>query len=102
MPSHMKVAFDGVVLKAELEYETVQYWSVTIPAHVAKELALKPRDRFVVRVPGAVFWSECFGDAGDLAFQFPPEMARTFKKNSFFAANCFKIRPQDPRKSSGL
>ena len=35
-------------------------------------------DRFIVRVPGAVFWSECFGDAGDLAFQFPAEMARTF------------------------
>lgn len=74
----MKAAFDGIVLKAELEYETVQYWSVTIPANVEKDLALKPRDRFIVRVPGAVFWSECFGDPGDLALQFPAEMARTF------------------------
>lgn len=74
----MKAAFDGVVLKAELEYETVQYWSVAIPANVAKDLALKPRDRFIVRLAGAVFWSECFGQASDLAFSFPPEMARTF------------------------
>ena len=74
----MKAAFDGIVLKAELEYETVQYWSVAIPANVAKDLALKPRDRFIVRVPGAVFWSECFGDPNDLALQFPAEMARTF------------------------
>jgi len=39
---------------------------------------IKPRDRFIVRVPGAVFWSEAFGNAGDLVFSFPPEMARTF------------------------
>ncbi len=74
----MKAAYDGNILKAELEYETVQYWSVAIPASIEKDLALKPRDRFIVRVPGAVFWSECFGNPGDLVFSFPPEMARTF------------------------
>ena len=74
----MKVAYDGSILKTELEYETVQYWSVAIPSTVEKQLLLKPRDRFIVRVPGAVFWSEAFGEAGDLVFQFPAEMARTF------------------------
>lgn len=74
----MKVAYDGNILKTELEYETVQYWSVAIPANVEKELALKSRVRFIVRVPGAVFWSEAFGEPGDLVFSFPPEMARTF------------------------
>jgi hypothetical protein len=74
----MKAAYDGAILKADIEYETVQYWSVAIPPGVEKDLALKPRDRFIVRVPGAVFWSECFGSAGDLCFQFPAEMARTF------------------------
>lgn len=74
----MKATFDGAVLKLDIDYETVQYWSVAIPPTVEKELGLKPRDRFIVRVPGAVFWSECFGSPGDLVFQFPAEMARTF------------------------
>jgi len=74
----MKATFDAVVLKLELEYETVQYWSVAIPATIEKELALKPRDKFIIRFPGAVFWSECFGKPGDLCIQFPAEMARTF------------------------
>ena len=74
----MKAAFDGVVLKLDVDYETVQYWSVTIPPTVEQQLALKPRDKFIVRMPGAVFWSECFGRPGDLAIQFPAEMARTF------------------------
>lgn len=74
----MKAAFEGPVLKLDVEYETVQYWSVSIPPSAEKELGLKPRDRFIVRVPGAVFWSECFGAQGDLVFQFPAEMARTF------------------------
>jgi hypothetical protein len=74
----VKVAFDGVVLKLDVDYETVQYWSVAIPAAAERDLVLKPRDRFIVRVPGAVFWSECFGTPGDLVFQFPAEMARTF------------------------
>jgi hypothetical protein len=74
----MKTAYDGNIQKLDVEYETVQYWSVVIPPNVEKELALKPRDRFIVRVPGAVFWSEAFGTAGDLVFSFPPEMARTF------------------------
>jgi hypothetical protein len=73
----MKATFDGAVLKLDVDYETVQYWSVTIPANIEKELALKPRDRFIIRLPGAVFWSECFGAPGDLAIQFPAEMART-------------------------
>lgn len=74
----MKAAYDGIALKLDVDYETVQYWSVAIPANVEKDLGLRPRDRFIVRVPGAVFWSECFGKAGDLVFQFPAEMARTF------------------------
>jgi hypothetical protein len=73
----MKSAYDGTVLKIDVDYETVQYWSVTIPANVEKELAMRPRDRFIVRIPGAVFWAEAFGNPGDLAFAFPPEMART-------------------------
>lgn len=73
----MKASYDGVVLKADVSYETVQYWSVTIPPNVERELGLKPRDRFLVRIPGAFFRAECFGSPGDLAFQFPPEMART-------------------------
>jgi len=73
----MKVAFDGVVLKLDVDYETVQYWSVAIPPTAEKELGLKPRDRFTVRIPGAVFSADAFGSPGDLVFSFPPEMART-------------------------
>jgi antitoxin component of MazEF toxin-antitoxin module len=78
----MKAAFDGTILKVDVDYETVQYWSVAIPPAVEKELQLKPRDRFIVRIPGAVFWADGFGKPGDLAFSFPPEMARTLNLRS--------------------
>jgi hypothetical protein len=78
----MKTAFEGTVLKRDVDYETVQYWSMTIPPSAEKELLLKPRDRFIVRIPGAVFWSDCFGKPGDLAIQFPAEMARTLNLRS--------------------
>jgi len=78
----MKAAFDGVVLKVDVNYETVQYWSMTIPPDVERQLQLKPRDRFIMRIPGAVFWAEGFGKPGDLAIQFPAEVARTLNLRS--------------------
>jgi hypothetical protein len=73
----MKAAFDGIVLQTDFVYETVQNMSVDIPADVEKQLSLKPHARFVVRFPGAVFHADAFGAPGNLAFTFPPEIART-------------------------
>jgi len=73
----MKAAFDGIVLQTDFAYETVQNMSVDIPADIEKQLALKPHARFLVRFPGAVFYADAFGPPGNLAFTFPPEIART-------------------------
>ena len=95
----MKAAFDGVVLRLDVNYETVQYWSMTIPAEVERQLQLKPRDRFLVRIPGAVFWSDCFGKPGDLAIQFPAEVARTLNLRSGAKLKVELERPDATAKS---
>lgn len=73
----MKASFEGLVMQKDFVYETAPYMSVDIPADIEKQLAIKPKDRLLVRMPGAVFHTDTFGPVGNLAFTFPPEIGRT-------------------------
>ncbi len=73
----MKASFDGQVMRKDFNYSTVQFMSVDIPADVEKALGIKPKDRLLVHMPGALFHVDTFGPPGKLAFTFPPEIGRT-------------------------
>jgi hypothetical protein len=73
----MKATFEGQVMQKEFVYETVTIMSVDIPEDVERELGIQPKERLLVRMPGAVFHTDTFGSAGALSFTFPPEIGRT-------------------------
>ncbi|HEX9709994.1 MAG TPA: hypothetical protein VGB42_08540 [Candidatus Thermoplasmatota archaeon] len=94
----MKASFDGIVMQKDFVYETIPFMSVDIPEDVERQLGIKPKDRLLVRMPGAHFHTDTFGPPGNLAFTFPPEIGRTLSLRNKHKVK-FEVEPlQRPEK----
>ncbi len=93
----MKATFEGQVMQQDFNYSTVQFMSVDIPDDVEKELGIKPKDRLLVRMPGAVFHVATFGSPGNIAFSFPPEIGRTLSLRNKQKVK-FEVEPAPAKK----
>lgn len=93
----MAATFEGLVMQQDFNYSTVQFMSVDIPGDVEQQLGIKPKDRLLVRMPGAVFHVDTFGPPGNLAFSFPPEIGRTLSLRNKQKIT-FEVEPAPPAK----